>query len=318
MDMKEKLFSLLLIIVSVLFIPIFFTTLFRGIYKGDTPIQKNDSDTILLINYNNIEQQLKLNDYLVGVVAAEMPVNFEEQALKAQAVAARTYTLKKVNEDPQHVFTGNEQAYKSNEELESLWGSDNYLDYYNKIRSAVVETYGEVIEYDNALIDAVFHSTSSGKTRNAVEAWGRDVPYLLSVDSAGDMQSPQYLHSIRLNEEQLAEKIKAYEPDFKIFTDNLSNEVQIVERAPEGYVQKIQIGNKLLEGEIFRNYLDLPSSHFTLEVIDNEIEIDCKGYGHGVGMSQYGANYLAGEGYDYKEILMYYYSGTTIQQRVSK
>ncbi|MCT4596740.1 MAG: stage II sporulation protein D [Vallitalea sp.] len=312
--MREKVISILLIIIIICFIPIFITTLIKGIPKNykkevDTQVQQSQSVRVMV---NDEEQVIKLEDYLIGVVAAEMPVNFYDEALKAQAVAARTYTLKKLKSEEKFIFTSNEQAFITKQEMETRWGTNNFAKNYNKIKKAVQETKNEVIAYKGELIEAVFHSTSAGKTQSAKEVWGEDIPYLVSVESSEDINSPEYLHKRVFTKEEFIEKIKENEQDFQTYSKELVSEIQIINRTPEGYIAKIQVGNKILEGEKIRNYLGLESSNFTIQNADGKIEILCKGYGHGVGMSQYGADFLAQKGYNYKEILNYYYTNIEV------
>ncbi|QUI21431.1 stage II sporulation protein D [Vallitalea pronyensis] len=310
--MREKVMTILLVILIICFIPIFVTTMLRGI-----PKEKQDSevvDTTVRVMVNGEEKVMALDDYLIGVVAAEMPYNFYEEALKAQAVAARTYTLKKLGDYDNLIFSNDLQAYLTEEDMENRWGTGSFAKYYSKIKKAVEDTADEVVVYQGDLIEAVFHSTSSGKTQSAKEVWGQDIPYLVSVDSAEDVNSPEYLHNSTYTLQDFTSKIKAYETDFQFYSADVASEIQIINRTPEGYVAKIQIGNKILDGEVVRKYLDLASSNFTINVTDDQIEVLCKGYGHGVGMSQYGADSLAQKGYSYKEILEYYYTGAVVSE----
>lgn len=310
--MREKVMTILLIILIICFIPIFVTTMLRGIPKEKQEIEVVDNTVRVMVN--DEEKVVALEDYLIGVVAAEMPYNFYEEALKAQAVAARTYTLKKLGEHDNIIFSNDLQAYLTKEDMEDRWGTGSFAKYYNKIKKAVEDTSDEVVVYQGDLIEAVFHSTSSGKTQSAKEVWGEEIPYLVSVDSAEDVNSPKYLHNSTFSLQEFTKKIQEYESDFEFYSADVTSEIQIINRTPEGYVAKIQIGNKILDGEVVRKYLDLASSNFTMNVDGVQIEVLCKGYGHGVGMSQYGADNLAGKGLSYKEILEYYYTGAVVSK----
>jgi len=310
--MREKVMTILLIILIICFIPIFVTTMLRGIPKEKQEIEVVDNTVRVMVN--DEEKVVALEDYLIGVVAAEMPYNFYEEALKAQAVAARTYTLKKLGEHDNIIFSNDLQAYLTKEDMEDRWGTGSFAKYYNKIKKAVEDTRDEVVVYQGDLIEAVFHSTSSGKTQSAKEVWGEEIPYLVSVDSAEDVNSPKYLHNSNFSLQEFTKKIQEYESDFEFYSADVTSEIQIINRTPEGYVAKIQIGNKILDGEVVRKYLDLASSNFTINVDGEQIEVLCKGYGHGVGMSQYGADNLAGKGHSYKEILEYYYTGAAVSK----
>lgn len=310
--MKEKIISISLIVLIVCFIPIFITTMIKGIpkEKQNTEIKNKESVKVMV---NNEENTMNLNEYLIGVVAAEMPADFYDEALKAQAVAARTFTLKKLEQDSKHIFNNEEQAYITKDKMEESWGSDNFPKNYNKIRSAVVDTNNEVVVYEEDLIEAVFHSTSAGMTQSAKDVWGEEIPYLVSVDSIEDTNSPEFLHTKIFTKQEFISIMKEHLEDFQTYTNDVINEIQIISRTPEGYISQIQVGNKILEGEEVRKYLELESSNFNINSVEGNLEISCKGYGHGVGMSQYGANYLAKNGYSYKDILKHYYSDTEIK-----
>ncbi len=301
--MKEKTISTALIVLVVFFLPIFITTLLADFGKQI----KSANELMVTVSYREGKTQVSLNEYLIGVVAAEMPVQFEKEALMAQAVAARTYTMKRVQQDPQMVFTSAVQSYYSKGELEDLWGVDDYPLHYSKIKEAVEATKTQVLIYEDALIDAVFHSTSIGMTRSASEVWNQEIPYLQKVESLEDINAPTYFHQYALTYEELKEKALAFD-DQIILTDELSKDIQIIERNKEGYVLQIQIGNQIYSGEDFRKIGGLASSNFSLLFNEQKVEIICRGYGHGVGLSQYGAEAMAKTGATYDQILHHYYS----------
>ena len=277
----------------------------------------NDSYSSNIISVLNPEtKELKTSEfenYIIGVVAAEVPANFETEALKAQAVAARTYALRKILQNNlSEIDTADMgQAYNTIDDMKAKWGT-NFDKYYDKIQSAVLSTEGEILVYDNEPILAVFHSTSSGKTESAENVWGSSVDYLVSVDSVGDTQAPDYTYEEYFTKEDLVGRLQAAYPDL-IFTDApILQQIQIAERTDAGYVKYVQTGNRLLSGKEFREALGLRSSDFTLSESDGMITVTTKGYGHGAGMSQYGAEYMAQQGSTYKEILSHYYPGTTL------
>lgn len=305
--MREKIISILLMLLIILVIPIFITTILTGIRSK----KEEFSDITVNINYSGEETQIPLEEYIIGVVAAEMPAQYDKEALKAQAIAARTYTLKKIDDDKQVIFTSDIQGYESYNDLESKWGAEEFPIYYVKIKDAVESTRGYVMTYNNELIDAVYHSISSGTTRSALDVWGKDIDYLQKVESLEDINSPEYINRYEISYKELKDKLIESFNDIKV---NISkeNEMQIVERSEEGYIKKIQFDNKILTGEEIRNSLSIASSNFTLDYKEDNIEIICKGYGHGVGMSQYGANAMAKEGKTYDKILKHYYVGIDI------
>lgn len=306
--MREKIISKALIVLAVFFLPIFITTLLADFGRNTA----DDNDRMVTINYQDGEIQIPLNQYIIGVVAAEMPVQFEEEALMAQAIAARTYTMNRYQRDPKIVFTKGVQSYYSKNELEDLWGVDDYPLNYSKIKQAVNETKDQVLTYQDTLIDAVFHSTSSGVTRSALEVWGQDIAYLQSVESLEDINAPNYLHQYAMNYEDVKKSASTFD-DQILLTDELSNDIQIIERNKQGFVIQIQVGNKIYSGEDFRKIFGLASSNFSILFKEQKVEIICRGYGHGVGLSQYGAESMAKMGSKYDEILLHFYTGVELK-----
>lgn len=243
---------------------------------------------------------LSMNEYLIGVVAAEMPASFHIEALKAQAILARTYASKKIERNEKLTDTVSTQRYKDNSELETMWGGD-YNKYYTKIKQAVEDTDGITLKYNGTYIEAVYHSTSNGKTEDAINVWGNSVPYLKSVDSSWDKNTTTYLRTENKELNNILDilGITSNDISFEIISRNISGRVEI-----------IKIGNTTMSGVEFRTLLGLRSTDFDINLVDNQVVITTRGYGHGVGMSQYGANEMAKSGYSYSQILSHYYSGT--------
>lgn len=264
----------------------------------ETP-EKETGITIRLKRNGKI-QEILLEDYIIGVVGSEMPASFSMEALKAQAVAARTYALKKMQSQGFITDTDSHQVYKDSNQLKQIWGS-SFATYYQKIETAVNATKGKVLTYNGNYIDAVYHSTSNGKTQDAVSVWGNHVPYLISVDSPWDFQASSYLRTITMDQSIILNT-------FGI----LKNDLEIVERDKTGRVKLIKVGDNHYSGHQFRTMLGLRSSDFDLSIEGNSVTITTRGYGHGVGMSQYGANGMAKEGYSYDKILSHYYPGTIL------
>ena len=245
---------------------------------------------------------ISIEEYLIGVVAAEMPASFQEEALKAQAIVARTYALKRIQNNQILTDTSSTQVYKDNNELRNMWGND-FNKYYNKVKNAVESTKGLVVTYKGEYIDAVYHSTSNGKTEDAVQVWGNNIPYLKSVDSMWDKNSTPYLQT----------QIKDFNIVLNLLGIDLNNtDFEILERNDSGRITNIRIGNHHYTGVQLRNILGLYSTDFDLEIENSNLIITTRGWGHGVGMSQYGANGMAKEGYNYKQILTHYYQGIEI------
>ena len=253
---------------------------------------------------------LNLEDYLIGVVSAEVPVSFEEEAIKAQAVAARTYALKRMqnNKDNNYDVTDDtsSQVYQTEEELKSKW-KDKYEEYRNKIKNAVYNTKGEYLTYNNDIIYAFFFSTSNGKTEDNKDVFGQDLPYLKVVDSSFDeKETSGFVATKTFNLNEFYQKLGM--PYNEIL--NIKNK----ELTTSGRIKNITINDKLFKGTEVRTKLSLRSTDFNIEQNNKEIKITTKGFGHGVGMSQYGANALAKQNKNYKEILNYYYQGTNLKK----
>jgi len=244
---------------------------------------------------------LALEEYLIGVVGAEMPASFNIEALKAQAVISRTYALRSKEIGRKLTDTIDTQVYLDSDELKNKWGND-YDKYYSKVKQAVDSTKGEVIYYNGSLIDAVFHSTSNGKTEDPKYVWGKEIPYLKSVDSIWDKNSSSYLREDVKNLENVLNILGVQNSTFNIES-----------RDESGRVLKVSIDDKSYTGVELRNLLGLRSADFDIDIIDNTIKFTTRGYGHGVGLSQYGANGMANDGYNYKDIIRHYYTDVSVK-----
>ncbi|MBC8016839.1 MAG: stage II sporulation protein D [Sporomusaceae bacterium] len=266
--------------------------------------------------------EMNLEKYIAGVVAAEMPAEFELEALKAQAVAARTYAVKNMvtfggsglaAQPGADVSTDHRQsqAFLREERLKERWGTQ-YERYWSKINKAVDQTRGEVATYNGEFINAVFHSTSGERTASAKEVWGFDYPYLISVPCPWDQKSPRYngRKEFALTE---IEQLLGAETQVVTAVQNGSGATQIIDKTDSGRVGQVRIGSKILPGITVREKLDLYSSHFNIEIQGNRMVFTTIGYGHGVGLCQYGANGMAKEGQEYRQIITKYYTGVAIK-----
>lgn len=251
--------------------------------------------------------RIKLNDYLIGVIGAEMPAEFNIEALKAQAVAARTYALKRVAAGTILTTDSNTQNYMNESQLKEMWGN-SFDKYYNKIKDAVYSTSNETITYNGTFIDALYFSTSNGRTEDAENVWGYSVPYLKSVDSNFEIGSRYYYSQKIFSREEFCKKLE--------IEDSSSISIEILEKTIGERVDKISINNKIYSGIQIRSILGLNSADFDIEVVEDSVIIDVRGNGHGVGMSQRGANILADKGLSYKEILKYYYTDVEISKNL--
>lgn len=257
-------------------------------------------------------EQTPFEEYIKGVVAAEMPALFDIEALKAQAVCARTYALRAIEAmgqttdvlpNPSDIG----QAYKTKEELKEQWG-EKFDECYNNIETAVNETYGEIMVYNDEPILAVFHSTSAGYTENSENIWESALPYLKSVESSGDIYAPQYETSTELSYDKIKELFISKYPNISFSSDSLISQIKINSVSNAGYITSVTVGGVTMSGLDIRGVLGLRSASFTMTDTGSSIIFTTKGYGHGAGMSQYGAEAMAEEGYTYKEILNHYYT----------
>jgi stage II sporulation protein D len=273
----------------------------------DIPIEvyMEDIDKVVTMN---------LEDYILGVVAGEMPASFHVEALKAQALAARTYTMLRMRR-----FGGSGCSKHPGAEIctdsahcQAYRNPATVKKDLNKLKEAVYGTAGEVIVYDNRLIDAVFHSTSGGKTENSEEIWSNRVPYLRSVTSEYEEHSPKYVTQQEISLDNFIQSIKKLDAGVKINKKNIKNEIKILERSEGGRITRLKIGDKIFKGMDVRNVLGLNSSNFNYNFGKNSILFTVIGNGHGIGMSQYGADGMAKNGAGYKDIVLHYYQGVDI------
>lgn len=302
--MKKMLFLTLLIII----IPFITITLLKPKNKQKNYKIEQNIEVRVKRSKKNIVEKIPLEKYLIGVLAGEMPVSYDIEALKAQAVAARTYTIRKIetnkNKEYDVIDTTDDQVYKDEKELKESWGK-NYETNLKKIKQAINSTTGEYLTYEGETIKAFFFSTSSGITENCKDVFGENLPYLVSVSSTWDQNSPSYLGTITLTKEEFYKKLDIP------YNDTLQMNIK---RNETNSISEIEINDKIIKGTEFRHKLGLKSTNIEINQTENNIKITSKGYGHGVGMSQYGAFELAKNGYKYDEILKYYYHGIEIKK----
>ena len=292
-----------------------------GIAKEEMPISGQ------IIRVYNVEtktlMQMDLETYLIGVVAAEMPASFELEALKAQAVAARTFAVNRMIHPNSRVTRLNEkaqistsaetcQAWIDNETQKNRWG-DNYEKWHNKVVQAVTETSGEVLFYDGVLIEPVYHaSCGGGRTEAAEQVWGTAKPYLVSV--ACNHPADKHSNEItRFTLQEFAEKLQLQSAIAAgaIYGDNMY--MRAIEKTESNRVKQVLIGDTQIRGGALRSALGLKSTLMNWEIAGNQIVFTTSGYGHGAGMCQHGADYYAMQGYDYQQILQHYYPGTNLE-----
>ena len=283
----------------------------------------DEKTSITLLDGGEVKT-LSLHDYLRGVVAAEMPASFPEEALKAQALAARTYTMYtlKLYDDGMTIPERHNGAQLCSDhthckaycDIDSdktqMWG-DNADFYADKIAKAVEDTDGIIATYKGQPIAAVFHSTSSAMTESAVSVWGNDTPYLVSVESPGSDEAPRYHGQVTITAEEFRQKMLLVHPEMD-FSETPDKWFKDSNRSEAGGVIDVSVGGVRVSGVWLRAQLGLNSTNFKYSVKDDVLYFDTIGYGHGVGMSQYGAKALAEEGKTFDEIIKWYYTGVDL------
>ena len=307
--------KILVVLMSIIIVPFSITNFFydykiKKIIIGTITKEETKDKIIRVLRKDNNIESIFLEEYLMGVVPSEVPVSFEKEAIKAQTVAARTYALKQMenrqNESYDVKDDTSSQVYKSQDELKNLW-KDKYDENINIVKEAIKETKGQYLTYDNKIIYAFFFSTSNGKTEDNKDVFGQDLPYLKVVDSSFDEKETSnfiYTKTISLNE--------FYQLLGLDYNDNL--QISDKQLTSSGRVKSININGHVYKGTNIRSKLSLRSTDFNIEKKENNIQITTKGYGHGVGLSQYGANALAKQNKNYEEILKYYYPGTNLEK----
>ena len=316
-------------LLAFILLAIFTVLLFRGcvmscIGEEQAELVPEKNMEFLLRVYDTEEQRamtMTLEDYLVGVVAAEMPSSFEAAALRAQAVAARTFTAAHMKE-----FGGTPcgkegcdlctesaccQAWDSESALQKKWGVSCEKN-RAKVAAAVFDTAGLVMTYDGKLIEALYHSTSGGRTEDSENVFASALPYLRGVDSPGEEDAPRYKRTVKFSRREFTKKLNAAFSDAKLSKSRLENQVEVLSRYESGRVCEIRLGDTVATGREFRKALSLDSANFSLEFSKDTVAVTTRGFGHGVGMSQLGANAMAKDGASYRDILTHYYTGVTV------
>ena len=293
--MNKKLIYTLVILIPITIISFFFKETNFIMQKNKQSVDKYQ------VNIDTTDKLLtvELEEYIIGVVAGEMPALFSEEALKAQAIASRTYLINHLQSNNSISNTTDDQVYLTKEEMKEKW-KDDYDKYYNKIKEAVTTTKGLIMYYNNEPIKAYYFSTSNGYTASSISVYNEQRDYLTSVESPFDQDNS---NTIEISKKDFCNKL-----------DILCNQISITNiiKDNSNRVSKITINNKEFKGTQVRKLLSLRSTDFTFNIKETTIEIITKGYGHGVGMSQYGANNMAKIGYTYEEILKYYYQDIKI------
>jgi stage II sporulation protein D len=323
MSIRRFLIGIILLIIALFLGLPYFSNMF-------SPVQIKKQQTLvkLYIHDQNKIVNITLDDYVMGVVAAEMPASFPLETLKAQAVVARTYILKRLNSggllNPPHAGADicddhrHGQAWISKEEMKKRWGSLSYYYYYNKIAQAVKDTRGFVIVYKGSLIDPVYHSSCGGKgTESAEEVWRFGEPYLVGV-SCPYCSDPRPVQNSFLSVTKVSSLLSlnsgALPATGKLdgSTRSAVPLMKVIRYTHSGRPKEIKIGDNIYSAVTVRDLLNLRSADFTMELVNGEVEVTTRGYGHAVGMCQYGAKGFADHGYSFGKIIKRYYKGVDV------
>ena len=296
----------------IVFFIVFFMLLLsyskKDLVKKEDKIIVEEPNTFVNLFFDNQVNFIDLEEYVVGVVACEMPASFDDNALKAMSVAARTFALYKIKNNDKYVLNSDtsDQCYISKDDMMSKWG-DSFNKYYNKILKLVNQTKGEYMTYDDEIILSFYFAISNGYTENVENVFSQKLDYLVSVDSSWDSNYDYKASNLKIKLVDFYDRLNL----------NYSNKLDIkYDRNKTGRLNNIYVNGVKFKGTIFRNLLSLRSTDIEITYDDEYVYIKTKGYGHGVGMSQYGANYLSLNGYDYKHILKYYYTGVDIMNKI--
>lgn len=311
---------MLSITISLIICPLGVYTV-SGMPSGQVPEteENNITDTNIIkvfrADTGNVEE-INFRDYIIGVVAAEMPAEFHSEALSALTVAASTLARKNFLEGENKALSGAvistdpaiHQAYMTKDEMEEKWGED-FGKYYKKIAEAVDKSIGYSITYEGELITAAYHAMSTGITESAENVWSGELPYLVETESEGDRLSPKYETTVSVTNEEF---IQTMSEEGAVFSDSKDIHIKDALYTNAGTLKSVTIGEKTFSGESLRQIFSLRSPAIRLSADEKEITFTVKGYGHGVGLSQYGADYYARQGMTWEEIIKHYYKGVDI------
>ncbi len=256
---------------------------------------------IVLNNNNNEKETIEFNEYLIGVLACEMPASFELEALKAQAIASRTYAYYLINHNKNITNDTSTQCMLNKSQMKENW-QNNFDLYYNKLLTAVMQTNNVVLKYDNEIIPAYYFSMSNGYTEDSKYVFNETKDFLKQVDSHYEENNKNFIKETTFSKENFCSLLQIDCSDININNINRSSSNRVID---------LLINDKKFTGVEIRKKLNLRSTDFDIEIGD-DVKITTRGYGHGVGMSQYGANYMAKEGKSYEDILKHYYQGVII------
>ena len=299
--------------------------LFKGNPENEGMPEKVNNGVVFKVYLpeTNELKEYSAKEYLFGVVAGEMDITYEDETLKAQTVAAYSlalYRKEKRRKTPDKSIKNADltsdskvdQAFLTKEQIQEKWG-ENYSQYAKKLEDVIDFVLGKYITYNGEIAETVYHDTSGGKTETAENIWGSKIEYLQSVQSVGDLLNPNYLTKVSVPTDEFVRLLS--ESNVNISADELKTKVKIASRSESGTVLSVQVGTDSLKGTKIREIFNLRSANFDISFTDEKAEFTVRGYGHGVGMSQYGANEMAKQGSTFEDILKWYYKGCEITDK---
>ncbi len=308
--MRDKLIVWCAAIMVAIMIPYIITVMSTGVIgTREDRFKDISSGKNVRLEVDGEYVVLDVEEYLIGVLAGQISPYNEEAAIRAQAIIARTNILKEMEEVTVIESADLNEEYLLEEERRELWGEKRYNKCNEIIENAIIDTSGITMVYEGEYIEAVYHNVSCGVTADSMELYGKDVPYLKRVESSCDIESKDYMEIYTFTIEQIATLLSIGTEEFSMEITNSNS---------DGYVAEVKIGEILYSGDDIMRALNLCSNNFYIEIAEGGYKIICLGSGYGIGLSQYGANYMATQGKTYEEILKYYYSGISLNNTSDK
>lgn len=292
---------------TAILIPYIATLTWTGRVEGNTRMTARTGKTIIL-DRGSSGTFVDLEEYLIGVTAVQIPASYEKEAIKAQAVIARTYLYQQMDGNDSVPESSLDLDYLEQGQMEALWGENAYLDNYKKIRDAVQETSGQILQYNGSYIEPLFHRMSAGRTR----AGDSLHPYLVPVDEPENLEGENYISVITMTREEMASKLNAMQDSPGVKPEEVLESIQMIKKDEAGYVEAIQVGSKSYEGGEVQYAMGLPSPAYSFENYEGSIRCTTRGIGHGYGLDQYGASRKAEQGWTAEDILKYYYKNIVV------
>ncbi len=320
--MKKNILSILLILLFPIGVTIFVSVLSPEIYigMGSSAIEDHLMGRSILLEAKGLYKNVDVEEYVLGVMAGTIPPDYDMEALKVQAVLIRTNVLKEMEEQNTGDSEDLSYVYFTSEDRKELWGENKYGKYEKRMEQAVALTAGEVLRYEDSLIMALYHEVSIGKTASAKEILGEDISYLQSVDSSQDVEAKHYMNLISYSTEELKEIInhggKKGKEEEKNSKDSGKIEFKIEETTKNGFVKKLLVNGQSYSGEAAMDKFLLPSLNFYVEEMEDGIRFVCLGKGNCMGVSLYGANFMAQNGSTMQDIIAHYYENVRIEQYI--